>query len=250
MTLRVLIVDDEPAARRGLRRMIGREADLVVAGESGDGEAAVSAIRELRPDLVLLDIQMPGLDGFEVIEAVGAASMPPVIFVTAFDEHALRAFDVHAIDYVLKPVDPERLHAALLRARNRLSQGGGEALLSLLRELGRPGGTEFARRLVIKSTRGSLLVDMNDVEGFRAARNYVEVETAGKTHLLRETLSELEARLDPKRFVRVSRSSIVRIDRIRAILPAFNGDAVLVLANGARVAASRRYRDRLDRVLM
>ncbi|HEX2060688.1 MAG TPA: LytTR family DNA-binding domain-containing protein [Thermoanaerobaculia bacterium] len=242
--IRVLIVDDEPIARRGIRQQLRGEADLEVIGECGDGAAAIDAITELAPDLVFLDIQMPEVGGFDVVEAIGVARMPAVVFVTAYDEHALRAFDVHAVDYVLKPIDRHRFRTAVERARRRLADAPGQLdkrIAAVLGELGRPAH-DYAKRLAIKGDGRVILVGVDEVDRLEAAGNYVEVHSGARRHLVRETMASLEARLDPARFVRVSRSSIVNADRVRELQPMFNGDFVVVLRDGTKVAGSRRYR--------
>ncbi|HEX6085008.1 MAG TPA: response regulator, partial [Thermoanaerobaculia bacterium] len=209
--IRVLIVDDEPIARRGIRHHLRGEAGLEVIGECGDGAAAIDAIAELAPDLVFLDIQMPEVGGFDVVEAIGVARMPAVVFVTAYDEHALRAFDVHAVDYVLKPIDRHRFRTAVERARRRLADAPGQLdrrIAAALGELGR-AAHDYAKRLAIKGDGRVVLVDVDEVDRLEAAGNYVEVHSGARHHLVRETMASLEARLDPARFVRVSRSSIV-----------------------------------------
>lgn len=250
--IRVLIVDDEPIARRGIRQQLRSEAGLEVIGECGDGAAAVDAITGLAPDLVFLDIQMPEVGGFDVVEAIGVARMPAVVFVTAYDEHALRAFDVHAVDYVLKPIDRHRFRTAVERARRRLADAPGQLdrqldrrIAAALGELGRPAH-DYAKRLAIKGDGRVILVDVDEVDRLEAAGNYVEVHSGARRHLVRETMASLEARLDPARFVRVSRSSIVNADRVRELQPMFNGDFVVVLRDGTKVAASRRYRAAFD----
>jgi two-component system LytT family response regulator len=244
----VLIVDDEPIARRGIRQQLKGEADLEVIGEYGDGAAAVDAITELAPDLVFLDIQMPEVGGFDVVEAIGVARMPAVVFVTAYDEHALRAFDVHAVDYVLKPIDRHRFRTAVERARRRLADAPGQLdrrIAAALGELGRPA-PDYAKRLAIKGDGRLILVDVDEVDRLEAAGNYVEVHSGARHHLLRETMASLEGRLDPARFVRVSRSSIVNAERVRELQPMFNGDFVVVLRDGTKLPGSRRYRAALD----
>lgn len=248
--MRVLIVDDEPIARRGIRRQLQSEADVEVIGECGDGAAAIDAITELAPDLVFLDIQMPEVGGFEVVDAIGVARMPAVVFVTAYDEHALRAFDVHAVDYVLKPIDRHRFRTAVERARRRLAHAPGQLdrrIAAALEELGRPAH-DYAKRLAIKGDGRVILVNVDEVDRLEAAGNYVEVHSGGRHHLVRETMARLEARLDPARFVRISRSSIVNAIRVRELQPMFNGDFVVVLRDGTKVAGSRRYRAALDRL--
>ncbi|HYI08249.1 MAG TPA: LytTR family DNA-binding domain-containing protein [Thermoanaerobaculia bacterium] len=246
--IRVLIVDDEPIAVRGIRQQLRGEADLEVIGECGDGAAAIDAIAELAPDLVFLDIQMPEIGGFDVVEAIGVARMPAVVFVTAYDEHALRAFDVHAVDYVLKPIDRHRFRTAVERARRRLAHAPGpldRRIAAALEELGRPVH-DYAKRLAIKGDGRVILVDVDEVDRLEAAGNYVEVHSGARHHLVRETMASLEARLDPARFVRVSRSSIVNADRVRELQPMFNGDFAVVLRDGTKVSGSRRYRAALD----
>lgn len=246
--IRVLIVDDEPIARRGIRHQLRGEADLEVIGECGDGAAAIEAITGLAPDLVFLDIQMPEVGGFDVVEAIGVARMPAVVFVTAYDEHALRAFDVHAVDYVLKPIDRYRFRTAVERARRRLALAPGQLdrrIAAALGELGRPAH-DYAKRLAIKGDGRVILVDVDEVDRLEAAGNYVEVHSGARHHLLRETMASLEARLDPARFVRVSRSSLVNADRVRELQPMFNGDFAVVLRDGTKVAGSRRYRGAFD----
>jgi two-component system LytT family response regulator len=250
--IRVLIVDDEPIARRGIRQQLQGETDVEVIGEAGDGAAAIDAIAELAPDLVFLDIQMPEVGGFDVVEAIGVARMPAVIFVTAYDEHALRAFDVHAVDYVLKPIDRHRFRTAVERARRRLAHAPAQLdrqldsqlnrrIAAALGELGR-AAHDYAKRLAIKGDGRVILVDVDEIDRLETAGNYVEVHCGARHHLVRETMAGLEARLDPARFVRVSRSSIVNAGRVRELQPMFNGDFVVVLRDGTKVPGSRRYR--------
>lgn len=252
MSLRVLVVDDEPIARRGLLRLLRQETDIEVVEECGDGESAVAAIGRLAPDLVFLDVQMPELDGFAVIEAVGAQRMPAVIFVTAFDQHAVRAFDAQALDYVLKPIDPARFRRALQRARERLARPDGDFVRRLalaLGEIDRSGAPRSPGRLAIRSDGRVRLVDVGEVERLVAAGNYVEVHAGARPHLLRETMASLEARLDPARFVRISRAAIIGIGHVREVQPLFNGDFVVIQKSGAKVNGSRRYRAALEKLL-
>lgn len=252
MTIRVLIVDDEPVARRGIMRLLKQEPDIEVVGECGDGAAAIAAISALSPDLVFLDVQMPELDGFAVIEAVGANRMPAVVFVTAFDQHAVRAFDAQAIDYVLKPIDPDRFRRALQRARARLAHPDGDLIRRVseaLKSIDRGELQRYPSRLAIRSDGRVRLIEIDEVDRILAAGNYVEVHAGAKKHLLRETMASLEARLDPRRFVRVSRAAIVSIARIHEVQPLFNGDFVVLLRDGAQVNGSRRFRTALDVLL-
>jgi two-component system LytT family response regulator len=252
MSLRVLLVDDEPVARRGLRRLLTAAPDLEIVGECGDGASAIAAIAELTPDLVLLDVQMPELGGFDVVDAVGLQQLPAIVFVTAYDQYALRAFDVHAVDYVLKPVDPERLQRALERARSRIAArdaNGGVALAAALADLGRQLAPRWARRLAIRAGGRVRLVEVGTIQWLRAAGNYVEVHAGGRMQTMRETLAALEARLDPERFVRVSRSALVNLDAVRELQPLFDGDFVLLLHDGTQVPGSRRWRESFERRL-
>lgn len=252
MSLRVLVVDDEPIARRGILRLLKQETDVEVVGECGDGAEAVAAIGTLAPDLVFLDVRMPELDGFGVIAAIGATRMPAVVFVTAFDQHAVRAFDAQAIDYVLKPIDPERFRRALQRARSQLAQPEGDfvrRVAAALKSLDRSEPPRYPTRLAIRADSRVRLLDINEIERISAAGNYVEIHAGGKPQLLRETLTSLEALLDPQRFVRISRAAIISIAQIREVQPLFNGDFVVLLKNGAQVTGSRRYRAALDVLL-
>ena len=241
MTVRVLIADDEPLARRGLRQALGGEPDLSVVGEARNGVEAIAMCRALRPELLLLDVQMPGRDGFDVLAELGAEIPPAVIFVTAYDQHALRAFDHHAVDYLLKPVEEGRFRLALERARARLATRGPDPRLqALLGEL-RPAPPEWLAWIPVRSGAKVTLVAVDEVEWFEAADNYVRVHVAGRRHAMRETMKDLETRLDPRRFIRVHRSVIVALDRIRELHALPSGDYRITLAGGAVVPLSRTY---------
>jgi two-component system, LytTR family, response regulator len=249
--IRALIVDDEPLAREGVRLHLAAAADVDIIGEAGTGEEAVALIAALRPDLLFLDVRMPGLDGFGVLAAVGPAEMPVTIFTTAYDQFALRAFEAHAIDYVLKPYDPERFGQALDRARTQIAGRRrslmDERLGSLLHEL--RGRREYAQRLVVRAGGRIVILPVAEVEWIEAAANYVRLHAGGRKYLLRETMSALEAKLDPAAFVRIHRSAMVRIDRIRELEPLLQGEYVVILCDGTRVASSRGYRERLHQLL-
>jgi two-component system LytT family response regulator len=248
--IRTLIVDDEPLARDKLRAFLARQPGFELAGEAGDGLSAARLIEELRPDLVLLDIQMPELDGFEVLSAVEVEPLPHVIFVTAFDHYAVQAFEVGAIDYLLKPVAPDRFEQALDRARHQLDRGVGDLADRLARALEQVAPARpRVERFLVKDQGRSHFVAAADVEWIEAAGNYLKLHTAGGTHLVRATMKEIESRLDPARFVRVHRTSIVNVDRIRYLEPWSHGDQLMVLQSGEKVMLSRRYRDRLPRTL-
>ncbi|HEX6215028.1 MAG TPA: LytTR family transcriptional regulator DNA-binding domain-containing protein [Vicinamibacterales bacterium] len=244
--LRVVIVDDEPPARARLRRLLKAHDAVEIAAECGDGAAAVQAIESAQPDLVLLDVQMPELDGFDVLRALDMPRLPAVIFVTAFDSYALRAFEVHALDYVVKPVDAARFDRALSHARQRISEqrSAGEGLTNLIRELARD--RTHLKRIPVRSEGRVKVIDLADVDWMSAADNYVTLHVGGQEYLLRDTLSALEQRLDAGDFVRVHRSTIVRVDRIAELLPDLHGDYRIRLKNGSEVALSRTYRPRLE----
>jgi two-component system LytT family response regulator len=251
MTIRTLIVDDEPLARERLRTLLAAEPDVALVGECGDGQEAVRAIEEHQPDLVFLDIQMPELDGFGVLASIKPPRLPEVIFVTAFNQHALRAFEVHALDYLLKPFDRERFQTALERARTRLAQArSGELnqkLTALLAEI-RPE-PKTTDRLAVKTSGKVLFVKTSDIDWIEAADNYVSLHVGAESHLLRETMGALEARLDPKQFLRISRSTIVNLERVKELQPMFHGDYTVILRNGTRLGLSRNYRDKLQALM-
>ena len=248
---RVLIADDEPLARERLRMLLGTEDWVEIAGECHTGADAVAAIQKLRPDLVFLDVQMPGATGFDVIQQVGVAEMPPVVFVTAYDRYALRAFDVHALDYLLKPFDRERFQQALARARQHLQRkDAGELerrLLELVQDL--RSSPPRPERFVIKSGGRVFFVRAEEIDWIEAAGNYVKLHVGNEAHLLRETMNSLEAQLDPDVFYRIHRCHIVNIERVKELQPWFNGEYVVFLRSGARLTLSRGYREKLqDRI--
>jgi two-component system LytT family response regulator len=248
-SIRTLIVDDESLACERLRQLLEKEPEVEVIGECSDGRAAVAAIQKTAPDLIFLDVQMPELDGFGVIEAIGAESTPVIVFVTAHDKFALRAFEVHAVDYLLKPFDRERFQKALWRAIERVKQREGRALVerqaALIAELKPPHSTE---RLAVKSGASVEWVKLEEIDWIGSADNYAELHVGSKSHLLRETLSALEARLKPETFVRISRSAIVNAPRIKELKRLFYGGYELTLQNGTRLTLSRRYRDKLKQI--
>jgi two-component system LytT family response regulator len=250
--IKLLIVDDERPARQKLRRLASADPDVGAVLEAADAPAAVELIRAESPDIVLLDVEMPGMDGFGVVEALDPAERPHVVFVTAYDQYALRAFDAHAVDYVLKPFDAERLARALARAKaavaGRQDREARSRLERALDEVRRERPQRLERLLVEVDCRASLL-PVEQVERFEAAKNYVTVHAGGARYRLRTTLDRLEERLDPAAFVRVHRSSIVRVDRVAELQPWSHGDYVIVLRGGERVRLSRRYRDRLEQFL-
>ena len=253
--LRAVIVDDEPLARDAVRLALARAVDVEVVAECGDGEAAVRAIQAHEPDLVFLDVQMPGLDGFDVIERIGEARMPGVVFVTAYDEHALRAFEVHALDYVLKPFDDARFADVLRHARLRLAQErDGETartLAALLREAAVPGrSAAYARRIMIEEDERHRFVPVDAIDYLEADGNYVRLHAGTAEHRIRATLAGLLEQLDPRQFIRIHRSTVVNVNRIDEIQPWFGGDYVAILRDGRKLKVSRRYRDGLLRTTL
>ena len=248
--LRALVVDDEPLARELLRRMLDEHPALEVIGECGSGTQAVEAVRAQRPDLLFLDVQMPGLDGFAVLREL-APDLPQVVFVTAYDQYALRAFEVHALDYLLKPFDEERLERAVQRARAHLRRpaddGDRRQILEMLDEL--RGVRRWRERLVIRVGERAFLQPVAEVDWLEADGKYVKVHVGPKAHVIRETMTQLAEVLDPRRFLRISRSAIVNVDRIREIQPWLRGDYVVILRNGAEVTSTRGYRDTLKALL-
>jgi two-component system LytT family response regulator len=242
--LRVLVVDDEEPGRRKLRRMLADEPDVVIVGEATSGAAAIEQVGALSPDLVLLDIQMPNGTGFDVIEAVGPEAMPPVVFVTAYDEHALRAFEVRALDYLLKPVAPDRLREALRRVRSRSRDDDASREVRLQQLLDSVAPRRWLSRLLVHVDDRAALLPVERIDWIEADRNTVWLHAAGRAVLLRETITDLEARLDPERFLRVNRSVIVRLDAIRELHPWSHGDYRIQLTDGSSTMWSRRYRAR------
>ena len=246
--VRTLIADDEPLARERLRMLLGEEDWIEVVGEATDGLQAIDAIQRLRPALVFLDIQMPGATGFEVIDAVGPGRMPSVVFVTAYDQYALKAFDVHAIDYLLKPFDKERFQSGLARARQQIERQSTGELERRLRELVQDLRPAPARRerFVIKTSGRVFFVRAEEIDWIEAAGNYVKLHVGSEAHLFRETMSALESRLHPDTFYRIHRSHIVNIERVRELQPWFNGEYVVFLKDGTRLTLSRGYREKLQ----
>ena len=242
--IRALIVDDESVARRRIRRLLSSDAEVTVIGECADGAGAVETIARERPDLVFLDIQMPERDGFEVVRALDPNTLPAIVFVTAFDRYALQAFEVHAIDYLLKPFTPERFRTALQRAKERLHSRSVDASLAsfalALRE--RP---QYLSRLSVRTGGRIVFVDLGTIDWIEAEDNYVRLHAGTRSYLHRESLTALEKQLDPERFARIHRSAIVQTDRIAELHPATHGDMDIVLRTGKTLPLSRTYRDRV-----
>lgn len=250
--IRTLIVDDEPLAREGVRLHLEEHPDFEVIGECGSGEEAVKRIESDTPDLVFLDVQMPGLDGFGVLESLNNVErLPAVVFITAYDQFALRAFEAHALDYLLKPLESERFGKALDRVRTQLQNRSqvpmDERLRNLLASLG--ARESYLERMVARTNGKIIILRVDDIDWIEAAANYVRVHIGQKQYLVRETMTNLESRLDPERFLRIHRSIIVRKDRIKELEPLFQGDYSLVLNDGTRLTSSRGYRDRIQQFL-
>lgn len=252
MSIRAIIVDDVDLARERIKLLLS-DIEIEIVAECANGREAIKAITGLKPELVFLDIQMPKISGFEVVEAIGVEEMPAVIFVTAYDEFALRAFEINAVDYLLKPFDEARLKRAVERAKREIGRRAPaaemeEKLRRLLKEV--RGEQKYLKRIPVKSARNTTLVLTEDVDWIGAAGHYLELHAGGETHLIREQLSKLEAKLDPEKFVRIHRSIIVNLDSIKSLHPLFNGDHIVVLTNGQELNLSRTYHEKLIALLM
>jgi two-component system LytT family response regulator len=250
-SIRVLLVDDEPLARDMLREMLQSDPQVRIVGESCNGREALEAIRAESPELIFLDVQMPEVGGFEVLASLQKEKIPYVIFVTAYDQYAVRAFEVQALDYLLKPFDQERFDLSWQRAKAQLlrDRNGGmdQRILTLLEEL--KTGKNYLERLVIKAAGRIYFLETEEIDWIEAEGNYVSVHSAKKTHLLRETISSLEAQLDPKKFVRIHRSSIIRLDFIQELQPWFHGEYRVILRDGTQLTLSRNHREKLQEAL-
>ena len=251
--IRVLLVDDEPLAREMLREMLKGDPQVAIVGESCNGREALEAIRSHSPDLVFLDVQMPEVGGFEVLSSLGKEEIPHVIFITAYDQYAVRAFEVQALDYLLKPFDQERFDVSWQRARAQVIRDRNgvrdmdQRILALLEEL--KAGKSYLERLVIKTGGRIYFLETAEIDWIEAEGNYVSVHSAKKSHLLRETISSLESQLDPRKFVRIHRSSIVRLDFIKELQPWFHGEYRIILQDGTQLTLSRNHRDKLQEAL-
>ena len=256
--IRALIVDDEPVARQTIRILLRNDPDVLIVGECADGQSALEAIRRESPDLLFLDVQMPGMNGFEVLRALRKERLPAIIFTTAYDEYALKAFEVHALDYLLKPFDDDRFAESLRRARNVILghkvEEMSRQLLDLLERFEMkerlaqqplPSGDRYLSRFMVKSTGRVVVLDVGLVDWIEAEGNYVSIHSGGKKHLLREKMSTLESQLDPARFARIHRSTIIRTDRIKSLKPLFNGDYVVTMQDGREFTLSRTYREKV-----
>jgi two-component system LytT family response regulator len=249
--IRAVVVDDEELGRDRIHSLLGEQPDVDVVGVCSDGPSAVETIEREQPDLVFLDVQMPGMNGFEVIENLDPTHLPAVVFVTAHDGHAIQAFEIHALDFLLKPFDQTRFEKALERARTQLASKQGQVidsrLVSLLEEL--RDERKYPERLIVKSSGRVFFVRAEEIDWVEASGNYVKVHTKADAHLLRESMKNMESKLDPKTFVRIHRSAIVNIDRIKELEPWFHGEYIVIMRDGTRLTASRVFSDRLSALI-
>jgi two-component system LytT family response regulator len=251
MTLRLLVVDDEPLARERIVSLLAQETDCEVVGECRDGREAIEAIGRLSPDVVFLDVQMPEVDGFDVLREVGVDAVPALVFVTAYDQYALKAFEVHAVDYLLKPFDRARFESALGRARAQVAKAHTDAtgakLLDLLKDL-RPQRAAV-ERLVVKDSGRIFFLRTDEIDWIESCGNYVQLHVGADTHLVRDTMSGMEDKLDGDQFVRIHRKALVNLSRIKELQPLFHGEYAVILSNKTRLTLSRGYKDRLRGLL-
>jgi two-component system LytT family response regulator len=245
--IRTLIADDEPLMRGRIRDLLAEEPDFLLVGECATGRAALSAIGQLNPELVFLDVQLPELDGFELLDRLDGARRPAIVFVAAQDQYALRAFEVHALDYLMKQFDRARFKAALDRARREILRQNSldlnQHLMDLIRDLG--GKSSGVDRLVVKSAGRIRFLKTEEVDWIEAAGNYVRLRIADETHLLRETMAGIESKLDPRKFIRIHRSTIVNLERVKEIYPKLYGEYIVTLRDGTQLTMSRGYREKL-----
>ena len=244
MNIRALIVDDEPLARERIRILLRDEPDVEILGECANGAEAAAQIEKHNPDLLFLDVQMPEMDGFEVLQNVTAEKLPTVIFITAFDQHAVRAFDAHALDYLLKPFKPARFKEAVQRARGHIAnKRAGTTARGLLELLAERSASIQLARIAVKTGEKVLFIAVSDIDSIESAGNYVVVHVGKDEHVLRDTLTNLEAKLPAKTFLRVSRSAIVNLDRVKELQPMFRGESVVVLKNGRAIPTTHSLRE-------
>ena len=246
--IRTVIVDDEDLARERMQTLLEQQPDIEIVGLCADGTSAIETIDREHPDLVFLDVQMPGMDGFEVVENIDPEQAPAIVFVTAYDGHALRAFEINALDFLLKPFDQARFEKALERARSQLSRDRNSAidarLVSLLEGLHEE--RKYPERLIVKSGGRVFFVRTDEIDWVEASGNYVKIHAKGEAHLIRESMKNMEAKLDSKTFVRIHRSAIVNIDCIKELEPWFHGEYVVIMRDGTRLTASRVFSERLS----
>jgi two-component system LytT family response regulator len=248
----VLIVDDEPLARKFIRRMLEIDHTVEIVGECGNGKEAVAVILEKKPDLVFLDVQMPEMDGFTVIETLGVENIPNVVFVTAYEQYAIRAFEIHALDYLLKPFDQPRFDKAMRHVREKFSnrqqtQSEQKQIAALLENVRQK--PQFLDRLVIKTGGRIIFLKTEEIDWIQADDKYAHLHTGNKSHLVRQTLGAMETQLDPQKFIRIHRSAIVNVGRIKELQPMFTGEHTIIMENGTKLTLSRSYKNKLFELL-
>ncbi|RJP35186.1 MAG: DNA-binding response regulator [Candidatus Omnitrophota bacterium] len=248
-TIRALIIDDEPLARKKIRTFLDTHPEIEITAECENGVEAVRIIQEWNPDLIFLDIQMPELDGFGLIRVIGAENMPAIIFVTAFDQYAIQAFESHAVDYLLKPFNQKRFHAAVERAIDSIqlkrTKAVNQRLIDLLAEM--EGQKKSVDRIVVKTSSRILFVKTEDIDWIGASGNYLEIHSGKNMYLIRETMNHIEQKLDPARFLRIHRSTIVNLDRVIELQADTNGDYVVIMQNGITLTMSRSHREKMNK---
>ncbi|MEO5961440.1 MAG: LytTR family DNA-binding domain-containing protein, partial [Opitutaceae bacterium] len=255
--VRVIVADDEPAARRGVKLLLEKDGGFEIVGEAASGAESAELIRRLKPDLVFLDVQMPDGNGFEALKKIDPTAMPAVVFVTAYDEYALRAFEVHAVDYLLKPYDDVRFATTLQRAKVEVRRRQAEPVDARLAQLldylqqdrGRAKAESSVERILVKSSGEIFFLKAEEIDWIEAEGDYMKFHVSGRSHLMRETMARLEVRLDPKRFIRIHRSTIVNIDRLRKLSPSFAGEYAVILNDGTKLKLSRGYHERIADLL-
>lgn len=253
--IKAMIIDDEPPARRNLRALLKNDPEVELVKECGNGKDAVSSIRALQPDLVFLDVQMPEMNGFEVLDNLAGHPLPVIIFVTAYDQYALKAFEVSALDYLLKPFDDARFHKALTQAKRQIEQQDaselGKKLLTLMgtREVKADTPSRYLTRLMVKTAGRVIFIRTDEIDWVEAYDNYIRLHVGGKVHLLRQTMTELEAALDPEQFARIHRSTIVNLDRVKEMHPHFNGEHLVILHDSTELKLSRSRKEWLEQRL-
>jgi two-component system, LytTR family, response regulator len=250
-TIRTIISDDEPLAREKLRILLASEAGIRIVAECRDGRQTINALQTYKPDLLLLDIQMPGADGFQVLSSIPSDNMPLVVFTTAYDQYAIRAFEIHAVDYLLKPFDHERLHKAIERTRTEFLKTTNREMTQRILDLLADTRAEsrVANRLVIKAAGRVVFLDLEEIDWVEAAANYVKLHVGKESYLLREAIGHISQRLDPDRFLRIHRSTIVNVRRIKELQPCNSGEYILVLKDGKELSCSRGYRTGLHHLI-
>jgi two-component system LytT family response regulator len=243
--VKIAIVDDEPPARKTIRLLARRDPEITIVAECRNGEEALDAVREQKPDILFLDIQMPRLDGFDVLELLGEDAPPAIVFVTAYDQYAIRAFEVHAVDYLLKPFTDERFDKALARAKDLVRRSDGGVTREKLSRL-TAAHRAFTQRFMVRTAGRIVFLKAEEVDWIEAADYYARLHTGANSYLIRESMNDLEATLDPASFVRIHRSTIVNLDRVREMRPLFRGELVVVLSDGTQLRMSRSRRDELE----